>query len=122
MVDGYLGKLDATGAAIVLTADHGMKPKHDGSGAPQVVYIQDVLDEWLGRTAARVILPIADPYVVHHGALGSFATVAFHMMLIMERSYINWLPPKELCLPSTKRLCTFRVARRPDRGRGLGIR
>src|SRR5205085_4276162 len=25
--------------------------------------------------AARVILPITDPYVVHHGALGSFATV-----------------------------------------------
>ncbi len=75
MVDGYLGKLDAMGAAIVLTADHGMKPKHDGSGAPRVVYIQDMLDEWLGRAAARVILPITDPYVVHHGALGSFATV-----------------------------------------------
>jgi phosphonoacetate hydrolase len=24
---------------------------------------------------ARVILPITDPYVVHHGALGSFATI-----------------------------------------------
>ena len=27
-----------------------------------------------GEAAARVILPITDPYVVHHGALGSFAT------------------------------------------------
>ncbi|MGC6484508.1 MAG: phosphonoacetate hydrolase [Candidatus Puniceispirillales bacterium] len=74
MVDGYLGQLDAMGAAVVLTADHGMKPKHDDSGAPRVVYIQDSLDQWLGEAAARVILPITDPYVVHHGALGSFAT------------------------------------------------
>ena len=33
------------------------------------------MDEWLGSGKARVILPITDPYVVHHGALGSFATV-----------------------------------------------
>lgn len=74
MVDGYLGELDALGAAVVLTADHGMKPKHDAAGDPQVVYIQDKLDDWLGKASARVILPITDPYVVHHGALGSFAT------------------------------------------------
>ena len=29
----------------------------------------------VGPGRARVILPITDPYVVHHGALGSFATV-----------------------------------------------
>ena len=74
MVDGYLGQLDGLGAAIVLTADHGMKPKHDAAGDPAVIYVQDLLDEWLGTAAARVILPITDPYVVHHGALGSFAT------------------------------------------------
>ncbi len=74
MIDGYLGKLDAMGATVVLTADHGMKPQHDATGAPRVIYIQDLLDEWLGEGAARGILPITDPYVVHHGALGSFAT------------------------------------------------
>ena len=74
MVDGYLGKIDAMGAAVVLTADHGLKPKHDAAGDPAVVYVQDLLDDWLGTAAARVILPITDPYVVHHGALGSFAT------------------------------------------------
>jgi phosphonoacetate hydrolase len=51
-----------------------MKPKHKGDGAPAVVYLQDLLDQWLGKAQARVILPITDPYVVHHGALGSFAT------------------------------------------------
>ena len=74
MIDGYVGQLDAMGAALVLTADHGMKPKHDTNGTPAVVYIQDLLDEWVGAANARVILPITDPYVVHHGALGSFAT------------------------------------------------
>lgn len=75
MMDGYLAQLDEMGATIVLTADHGMNDKHDAQGKPNVIYLQDVLDEWYGAEAARVILPITDPYVVHHGALGSFATV-----------------------------------------------
>ena len=74
MFDTYLTQLDAMGAAIVVTADHGMKPKHLADGSPAVVYVQDLLDQWLGDAKARVILPITDPYVVHHGALGSFAT------------------------------------------------
>ncbi|MBV8628498.1 MAG: phosphonoacetate hydrolase, partial [Paraburkholderia sp.] len=76
MMDGYLARLDALGWVVALTADHGMNAKHDeGTGEPNVIYLQDVLDEWLGARTARVILPITDPYVVHHGALGSFATV-----------------------------------------------
>ena len=74
MTDKYIGELDAMGVALVVTADHGMKPKHDATGEPSVVYVQDLLDQWLGQGSARVILPITDPYVVHHGALGSFAT------------------------------------------------
>jgi phosphonoacetate hydrolase len=75
MMDGYLGRLAALGATVALTADHGMNAKTDAAGAPQIVYLQDHLDAWLGAGQARVILPITDPYVVHHGALGSFATV-----------------------------------------------
>ena len=75
MIDRYLTRLDAAGATIALTADHGMNAKHRPDGSPDVIYLQDVLDEWLGAGEARVILPITDPYVVHHGALGSFATV-----------------------------------------------
>ena len=44
-------------------------------GQPDVIYLQDLFDGWVGKDKARVILPITDPYVVHHGALGSFATV-----------------------------------------------
>lgn len=75
MMDGYLGQLDAMGCVIALTADHGMNAKTGMDAKPDVIYLQDLLDEWLGAAAARVILPITDPYVVHHGALGSFATV-----------------------------------------------
>ena len=75
MMDGYMAKLDAMGCTIVLTADHGMNAKFGADGKPDVIYLQDVFDGWLGTGKARVILPITDPYVVHHGALGSFAVV-----------------------------------------------
>ena len=75
MMDGYLAQLDALGCVIALTADHGMNAKVGMDGKPDVIYLQDWFDAWLGTAAARVILPITDPYVVHHGALGSFATV-----------------------------------------------
>jgi len=75
MMDGYLARLDAIGCTVVLTADHGMNAKHDAAGQPDVIYLQDLFDDWVGKDKARVILPITDPYVVHHGALGSFAVV-----------------------------------------------
>jgi phosphonoacetate hydrolase len=75
MMDGYYAKLAGLGATLAITADHGMNAKTDESGRPRVIYLQDHLDGWLGAGRARVILPITDPYVVHHGALGSFATV-----------------------------------------------
>jgi len=75
MMDGYLGQLDALGCVIALTADHGMNAKTKLDASPDAIYLQDLLDGWLGAGRARVILPITDPYVVHHGALGSFATV-----------------------------------------------
>jgi phosphonoacetate hydrolase len=75
MMDGYLQQLEDMGCVIALTADHGMNAKVGMDGLPQVIYLQDWFDAWLGPAVARVILPITDPYVVHHGALGSFATV-----------------------------------------------
>jgi phosphonoacetate hydrolase len=75
MMDSYLGQLDELGWVIALTADHGMNSKVGLDGRPDVIYLQDWCDKLLGPASARVILPITDPYVVHHGALGSFATV-----------------------------------------------
>jgi len=75
MMDKYVGALDRLGCVLVLTADHGMNDKHLANGEPDVIYLQSLFDDWLGEGRARVILPITDPYVVHHGALGSFATI-----------------------------------------------
>ena len=75
MMDRYWEELHAQGATLALTADHGMNAKFNQAGEPDVLYLQSLFDEWLGTEQARVILPITDPYVVHHGALGSFATV-----------------------------------------------
>lgn len=75
MIDGYLGRLDALGYTILATADHGMNDKHFADKSPNVVYLDPLFDGWVGKGKARVILPITDPYVVHHGALGSFATI-----------------------------------------------
>jgi phosphonoacetate hydrolase len=75
MMDGYLAQLEAMGCVIALTADHGMNAKVAMDGKPDVIYLQDWFDGQMGAAVARVILPITDPYVVHHGALGSFATV-----------------------------------------------
>lgn len=75
MMDRYVGELDALGCVLALTADHGMNDKHLPNGEPDVIFLQTLFDKWFGKDAARVILPITDPYVAHHGALGSFATV-----------------------------------------------
>src|SRR5262249_10500122 len=75
MMDRYLAQLDELGAVVAVTADHGMNAKTRLDASPNVIYLQDLLDHWLGAARSRVILPITDPYVVHHGALGSFATI-----------------------------------------------
>ncbi|HKD54624.1 MAG TPA: phosphonoacetate hydrolase [Steroidobacteraceae bacterium] len=75
MMDRYFTQLEDAGCAIAITADHGMNAKTRLDASPNVIYLQDVLDDWLGAGRTRVILPITDPYVVHHGALGSYATV-----------------------------------------------
>jgi phosphonoacetate hydrolase len=74
-LDQYFDAFDARGAIVGVTADHGMNDKNNAMGQPQIIYLSQLLSSWFGTGKARVILPITDPYVVHHGALGSFATV-----------------------------------------------
>src|SRR2546426_6087595 len=75
MLDRYFDAFDRAGAVLGITADHGMNAKSRADGTPNVVYLRPLLDALVGPGRARVILPITDPYVVHHGALGSFATI-----------------------------------------------
>ncbi len=74
-LDDAFGRLAALGAIVGITADHGMNDKSRPDGSPNVIYLQDALDGEFGAGRTRVILPITDPYVVHHGSLGGFARV-----------------------------------------------
>jgi phosphonoacetate hydrolase len=74
-VDAIIGKLVALGATVAITADHGMNDKSAPDGTPNVVYLEDELNARFGPGSVRVICPIADPFVRHHGALGSFVRV-----------------------------------------------
>jgi phosphonoacetate hydrolase len=74
-VDKAVASLIALGATVAITADHGMNDKSNSDGTPNVIYLEDELSSRFGEGAVRVICPIADPFVRHHGALGSFVRV-----------------------------------------------
>ena len=64
LLDQHVGCYLDGGWRLGLVADHGMNAK------PQICYLGDALEE-AGIGSARVVLPITDPYIVHHAALGS---------------------------------------------------
>jgi phosphonoacetate hydrolase len=74
-IDRCFGRLADLGAIVALTADHGMNDKSDAAGRPNVIWLQDVLDARFGKGDTRVICPITDAFVGHHGALGGFVRV-----------------------------------------------
>ena len=69
-IDREIGRLLNTGAVVSATADHGMNDKNGADGKPNVIYLEQLLRKRFGD-GITVICPITDPYVVHHGALGS---------------------------------------------------
>lgn len=88
-IDEQLGRLCDLGAIVALTADHGMNAKQRPDGTPNVIYLESELTETFGG-GFRVILPITDPYVAHHGALGSFAQI--HLPPRVEvQPVLRWL-------------------------------
>ena len=73
-IDAAIGRLLDAGCTVALTADHGMNAKNDRQGNPKVIFVESLLHGKFGARL-RVICPITDPYVVHHGALGSLVMV-----------------------------------------------
>ncbi len=74
-IDARFGRLAELGATVALTADHGMNDKSNAEGRPNVIWLQDILDDKFGKGDTRVICPITDAFVGHHGALGGFVRV-----------------------------------------------
>ena len=74
-LDSRFGRLAAQDITLALTADHGMNDKSTADGKPNVIWLQDILDAKFGKGDAKVICPITDAFVAHHGALGGFVRV-----------------------------------------------
>lgn len=74
-VDARVGRLAELGAVVALTADHGMNDKSRPDGRPNAIWLQDLLDREFGPGDTRVICPITDAFVAHHGSLGGFVRV-----------------------------------------------
>lgn len=99
-VDRAIAGLIALGATVAITADHGMSDKSKEDGSPNVIYLEDELNGRFGEGAVRVICPIADPFVRHHGALGSFVRVHLRKPGSIEdmMAFSRTLPGVELVL------------------------
>ena len=99
-VDRRIARMIELGATVALTADHGMADKSGEDGQPNVVYVEDALNGKFGAGSVRVICPIADPFVRHHGALGGFVRV--HLLKAGDikamMTYARSLPGVELVL------------------------
>jgi phosphonoacetate hydrolase len=52
-IDNAIGRLLAAGATVALTADHGMNDKSNADGSPNVVFLQDLLDDRFGKGTTR---------------------------------------------------------------------
>jgi phosphonoacetate hydrolase len=109
-VDARLGRLVAAGAVVGIVADHGMNDMALADGRPNVLFLGDRLDAAFGRQATRVVCPITDPFVRHHGAMGGFVRV--HLMrsdLVREdvAAFIKALPGVALALPREESCARF---------------
>jgi phosphonoacetate hydrolase len=93
-IDNRLQTFIELGAIVGCVADHGMSDKNNSNGTPNVIFLQDKLEERFGAKSARVICPITDPFVRHHGALGSFVRVYAKDPANIEAmiDYISGLP------------------------------
>ena len=74
-LDDRFARLEQLGAIVGFVADHGMKDKCTSDGSYQIVYLQDLLNQRFGAGNTKVICPITDAFVGHHGSLGGFVRV-----------------------------------------------
>ncbi len=112
-MDAEIGKLLQLGAVVGATADHGMNAKVKADGKPNVLFVEDMLEEKFGQNGFRVICPITDPYVKHHGALGSYVVVH-----VNDKAKINeiknWLSVQPGITEVYDRSTAVRVLEQPE--------
>ncbi|TDE32720.1 alkaline phosphatase family protein [Antarcticimicrobium sediminis] len=72
-IDERLRMLHGMGARLVVTADHGMNCKSRGNGELAAVWLKGLLER--EGVVGHIVLPISDPHVKHHGALGGLGHI-----------------------------------------------
>jgi phosphonoacetate hydrolase len=103
------------------------------TGAPRVLYLGDALDQVFGPAAARVVCPITDPFVRHHGALGGFVRIHLtrpDLPVETVAEFVRGLPGVALALPRQDACARFELpedregdlAIIADKGVALGAR
>ncbi len=117
-IDHALARMADLGALIAITADHGMNDKSKPDGSPNVVFLQDELDQKFEAGSQKVILTLTDPYIVHHGALGGFVGVYCRSGTSVEEvmAFIKKLPGIEQVLDRVAACREFELPedRQPD--------
>jgi phosphonoacetate hydrolase len=111
--DKLIGELMELGAVVGATADHGMNAKVKADGSPQVLFVEEMLEQQFGDLGFRVICPITDPYVKHHGALGSYVVV--HLDVIEKVEEVkNWLMQQQGITEVYDRAMAVHVLEQPE--------
>lgn len=111
-IDKRIGELVQLGAVVAVTGDHGMSDKSDDNGSPNVLFLEDALHDKWPEAGARVICPITDPFVKHHGALGGFVRV--HLLNSTEHvgdmlEYCRTLPEVEFAYTGEEAAAIFEM-------------
>ena len=111
-MDAEIGHLLQLGAIVGATADHGMNAKIKADGSPNVLFVEDMLEKKFGNHF-RVICPITDPYVKHHGALGSYVVV--HLSDPSKTNEVkNWLAVQPGITEVYDKATAVRVLEQPE--------
>jgi len=121
-VDQRLERLLALGACLGIVADHGMNDMAHPSGEPNVVYLGDLLDAAFGAGATRVICPITDPFVRHHGALGGFVRIHLQRTEPSSTTVLNFIRQiPGVCMAAAREEACLRFEMPEDREGDIAV-
>ena len=112
-IDTELGNLLELGSIVGATADHGMNAKIRADGSPNVLFVENMLETQFGPNGFRVICPITDPYVKHHGALGSYVVVHLDDKSIIH-DVKSWLTKQEGITEVYDKVAAVHILEQPE--------
>jgi phosphonoacetate hydrolase len=113
-LDKRLGDMVKLGATVAVTGDHGMSDKANEDGSPNVLFLEDALEKKFTKSKGfvRVICPITDPFVKHHGALGGLVRLYIYDKSVDDKQILEFcqsLPQVKLALTGKEAAAKFEM-------------